>query len=133
MSRSSTFRATQDFLVAGLCFAAVLLWLSALANAAPWNGGIIQTSAPLSLPGSSDLNAREKREAVLRRALGNFATTAQTLQLLTDLDGPQALPTTAPAIALADSRAPVVAATSRQTPRRSPTDGFQSRAPPQGI
>ena len=119
MSRSSTFRATQDFLVAGLCFAAVLLWLSAVANAAPWNGGIIQASAPLSLPGSPDLNVRDKREALLRRALGNVATTAQTLQTR--------------ATARPDSRAPVVVAISRQTHRRSPTDGFQSRAPPQGV
>ncbi|MEP0339781.1 MAG: hypothetical protein ABJ388_07250 [Alphaproteobacteria bacterium] len=133
MSRSSTFRATQDFLVAGLCFAAVLLWLSAVANAAPWNGGIIQASAPLSLPGSPDLNVRDKREAVLRRALGNVATTTQTLQSLADPDGPQALPATVPAIARTDSRAPVVVAISRQTHRRSPTDGFQSRAPPQGV
>ena len=117
--------------MAGLCFAAVILWLSAVANAAPWNGGTVQTSAPLALPGSPDLNVREKREAVLRRALGNFATTAQTLQSLADLDGPQALPATIPAIALTGSRAPVVVATSRQTHRRSPTDGFQSRAPPQ--
>ncbi len=117
--------------MAGLCFAAVILWLSAVTNAAPWNGGTVQTSAPLALPGTPDLNVREKREAVLRRALGNFATTAQTLQSLADLDGPQALPATIPAIALTGSRAPVVVATSRQTHRRSPTDRFQSRAPPQ--
>tara|TARA_R110001592_G_scaffold124046_9_gene332689 strand:+ start:938 stop:1339 length:402 start_codon:yes stop_codon:yes gene_type:complete len=133
MSRSSTFRAAQDYLVAGLCFAAVLLWLSAVANAAPWGGGIIQTSAPLSLPGSPDLNVREKREALLRRAPDNAATTAHPLQSLTDLDDPQALPATASAIARTDSRDPVVAATSRQPCRRSPADGFQSRAPPPGV
>ncbi|MAY68205.1 MAG: hypothetical protein CMM77_13905 [Rhodospirillaceae bacterium] len=130
MSRSSTFRTTQGFLVPGLCFAAVLLWLSAVAGATPWNGGTVQTSAPLSLPGSPDLSVREKREALLRRALGRVVTSAPSLESLTDLDGSLALPAMMPTLAPADSQGPIVTAANRQTWRLSPTDGFQSRAPP---
>ncbi|MEQ9487448.1 MAG: hypothetical protein RIM72_00490 [Alphaproteobacteria bacterium] len=130
MSRSSTFRTAQNLLVPGLCFAAVLLWLSAVANATPWNGEAVQTSAPLSLPENPDLSVREKREALLRRALGRVATSAQSLESLTDLDGSLALPAMMPTFAPADSQGPNLTAANRQTWWLSPTGGVQSRAPP---
>lgn len=133
MSRSSTFRTAQGFLVAGLCFAAVFLWLSAVASATPWNGGTVQTSAPLALPGNPELTIKDAREAMLRRARGGFATTARPLQFPPDLDDPQALATTVPTVLPTDRHVSVVAATSRQIRRRPSTEGFQSRAPPPGA